>query len=235
MKSRPAWPRSSNAFRNQGKTAADGAHGRISSHPSCVGQIGSIDSVPGAAFPGHGLLGGRRPLCAKSLAEIPYGGSVSAPSSFLTRQRGRLPQHVAVQHHVLVFLGIVHMLMTVSNCIFLFMLALLVPVGFGLSQQLVCGNTSSARGGEGRQGRKGREGRMSVAEEAGCEEDACLCRLQPGVELGCVSTHERRGSTTGSEKKTKMVLQVPKLGSASISNWTTSMYCLPFGLGQSQH
>jgi len=105
---------------------------------------------------------------------------------------------------------------TVPNCIFLFVLPLLVPVGFGSSQQLVCGNTSSAHGGEGRQGRKGREGRMSVAEEAGCEEDACLCRLQPGVELGCVSTHERRGSTTGSEKKTKMVLQVPKLGSASI-------------------
>lgn len=71
--------------------------------------------------------------------------------------------------------------------------------------------------GKAGRGEGGRKGRTSVAEEAGCEEeDACFCRLQPGAELGCVSTHERHGSTTGPEKKTKMVLQVPKLGAASI-------------------
>ena len=131
-------------------------------------------------------------------------------------------------------------LMTVPNCIFLFIFPLLVPVGFGSSQQLVCGNTSSAHGVEGRQGRRGgggRKGRTSVAEEAGCEEeDACFCRLQPGAESGCVSTHERRGSTTGPEKRTKMVLQVPKLGAASIweldhryvllATWTRSVTTL---------
>jgi len=96
--------------------------------------------------------------------------------------------------------------------------------------------------GKAGRGEGGRKGRTSVAEEAGCEEeDACFCRLQPGAESGCVSTHERRGSTTGPEKRTKMVLQVPKLGAASIweldhryvllATWTRSVQHLRHSVG----
>ena len=81
------------------------------------------------------------------------------------------------------------MLMTVPNHIFLFMLPLLVPVGFNSSQQLSCGITSSAHGRGGQaEVRDGRKGRMNVAEKAECEKDGrCLCGTsEPGAGSGFV-------------------------------------------------
>jgi len=73
------------------------------------------------------------------------------------------------------------MLITVTNRVFLSMLPLLVPVGFGSSQQLACGSTFSAHGGGRQAGRSEGTGAAArgtyerSAEKAGCnEEDGML-------------------------------------------------------------
>jgi hypothetical protein len=126
--------------------------------------------------------GGGRPLRAKSSPSHrdSIWGPVSAPSSLLTGQRGRLSQHVAVQLRVLVFLGLVHMLVTVRNHVFHFMLPLLYPLASARPSSSAAVSRLLPMAGKGRQVRgDGRKGRTSVAEEAGCEEDGtCFCRLQ---------------------------------------------------------
>jgi hypothetical protein len=67
-----------------------------------------------------------------------------------------LLQHVALQRSVLISFGLFPMLLTVTDRVFLSMFPLLVPIGFGWSQQLVCGSTFSAYGGGRQVGRQGR-------------------------------------------------------------------------------
>jgi hypothetical protein len=88
---------------------------------------------------------------------------MSVPGSRLAGQRGPLSQHIAVQRRVMVFVGLVHMLMTVPNLVFLFMRSPLIPFGFCSSYQLLI--RFSAHSGGGGEGKGGREN-ASVAEKA---------------------------------------------------------------------
>jgi hypothetical protein len=89
---------------------------------------------------------------------------MSVPGSCLAGQRGPLSQHIAVQRRVMVFVGLVHMLMTVPNLVFLFMRSPLIPFGFCSSYQLLI--RFSAHSGGGGEGKGGSRENASVAEKA---------------------------------------------------------------------
>ena len=92
---------------------------------------------------------------------------MSVPGSHLAGHRDSPSQHVAVQRRVMVFLGLVHMLMTVPNLIFLFMRPPLIPFGFCSSYQLLL-IKGSAHGRGGRQARRqGAEGESKRSKEGG--------------------------------------------------------------------
>src|SRR5271170_1960024 len=89
---------------------------------------------------------------------------MSVPGSRPAGQRDSPSQHVAVQRRVMVFLGLVHMLMTVPNLVFLFMRPSLIPFGFCSSYQLLIRFSAHSRGG--RQARRQRaEGESERSKE----------------------------------------------------------------------
>ena len=91
---------------------------------------------------------------------------MSVPGSRLARQRGSPSQHVAVQRHVVVFLGLGHMLMAVPNLVFLFMRPPLIPFGFCSSYRLLITFFTSVHGrGGGQAGRQA--GRQAGAKVKG--------------------------------------------------------------------
>jgi hypothetical protein len=139
---------------------------------------------------------------------------MSVPGSRLAGQGGSPSQHVAVQRRVMVFLGLVHMLMTVLNLVFLFMRPPLIPFGFCSSYQLLIRFSAHGRGGrqvrrqgaegeskrcrEGGKAKGGGEGNrrkapMSVAgREYDCERrTTCLCRASAGGSSRSFRIHER--------------------------------------------
>jgi hypothetical protein len=72
---------------------------------------------------------------------------MSVPGLHLAGQKGSPLQHVAVQRRAMVFLSLVHMLMTVPNLVFLFMRHPLIPFGFCSSYQLLIRFSAYSRGG----------------------------------------------------------------------------------------
>lgn len=145
--------------------------------------------------------GGGNPLRAWSLCislrfQLPLPRQSRAPYRSVKR-KGSPSQDIAVQGRVLVLLRLLDMLMTVANLVFLSVLSPPVPVGFGLSQEIIRSGVSLSHGrqiGRWLGGGGGGGGRAVVAvKRASAREGRTSCyqnRRAPCLLL--VSTGEKR-------------------------------------------
>ena len=70
------------------------------------------------------------------MAKVPFSEPALGPKTWLGGNEAAKVQYVMIQCRLVILLGLLNMLMTVSDLVLLFMFSFLVTVCFGLSQQV---------------------------------------------------------------------------------------------------
>jgi hypothetical protein len=98
---------------------------------------------------GYGFTGRRQPFPSKVSFHVPEILSSEPALGFTSLLREEEPhaQHTAIQRRIVILLGLLDMLVTVSDLILFSVFPLLVTLRFGLSQQLPRGDRLSRHDG----------------------------------------------------------------------------------------
>jgi hypothetical protein len=124
-------------------------------------QIGSVLSFVETVVLGAGLVGGWDSRWSESFCipeSVHLAWSISAPSSHWPWDTDPL-WDIAIQHRILILLGLLYVPLVVSSTVILSVSRPLVTVGFRPSEQVLSRVFSPCRGGEGARGKSEKDWR----------------------------------------------------------------------------